>query len=58
MGLLKIMLQVVENILNGLILAKYLGIDFIDAKDVIKFNKYGTLDSEATKLKLKNAFSM
>ena len=28
--------------LNGIILANYLGIDFIDAKDVIKFNKYGT----------------
>ena len=25
--------------LNGLILAKYLGIDFIDAKDVIQFNR-------------------
>ena len=34
-----------------------LGIDFIDAKDVIQFNRYGTLDSEATELKLKNALS-
>ena len=43
--------------LNGLILAEYLGIDFIDAKDVIKFNRYGTLDNEATELKLKDALS-
>ena len=43
--------------LNGLILAKYLGIDFIDAKDVIKFNRYGTLDTETTKLKLKETLS-
>lgn len=34
--------------LNGLILANYLNIDFIDAKDVIKFNKYGTLNMEET----------
>ena len=43
--------------LNGLILAEYLAIDFIDAKDVIKFNRYGTLDNEATELKLKDALS-
>lgn len=34
--------------LNGIILANYLGIDFVDAKDVIKFNKYGTLNLEET----------
>ena len=34
--------------LNGLILANYLGIDFIDAKEVIKFNNYGTLDLNKT----------
>lgn len=34
--------------LNALILADYLGYEFIDAKDIIKFNKYGTLDYEAT----------
>lgn len=34
--------------LNGLILANYLGYEFVDAKDVIVFNKDGFLDSEKT----------
>lgn len=35
--------------LNGLILADFLDYDFIDAADVILFDKYGCFDSEATK---------
>ena len=34
--------------LNAMILAKYLGFDFIDAKKVIFFNDNGTFDSERT----------
>ena len=34
--------------LNGIILANYLDFNFIDAKDVILFNKYGCIDTEAT----------
>ena len=34
--------------LNGIILAKYLGFDFIDAADVIFFKNDGTFDSEKT----------
>lgn len=34
--------------LNSLILAKYLGYDFVDAKDIIFFNEDGTLNSEYT----------
>lgn len=34
--------------LNSLILAKYLGYDFIDAKDIIHFNENGTLNSKKT----------
>lgn len=34
--------------LNGLILANYLGFEFIDAKDVMIFNNDGILDTEAT----------
>lgn len=34
--------------LNGIILANYLDFDFIDAKDVIFFNKYGSIDRELT----------
>ncbi len=34
--------------LNGIILAKYLGFDFIDAADVIFFKGDGTFDSEKT----------
>ena len=43
--------------LNGIILANYLNIDFIDAKDVIKFNKYGTLNIEETYVTLKDKLS-
>ena len=38
--------------LNGLILAAYLGYDFVDAKDVIVFTNDGSLDMEATKASL------
>ena len=34
--------------LNGLILAKYLGFDFIDAENVIYFRENGTFDEEKT----------
>lgn len=43
--------------LNGIILANYLDIDFVDAKDVIKFNKYGTLNIEETYAYLKDKLS-
>lgn len=43
--------------LNGLILANYLSIDFIDAKDVIIFNNYGTLDTQATYAALRDKLS-
>lgn len=43
--------------LNGIILANYLDIDFIDAKDVIKFNKYGTLNIKETYNLLKDKLS-
>ena len=43
--------------LNGIILANYLDIDFVDAKDVIKFNKYGTLNIEETYNLLKDKLS-
>lgn len=39
--------------LNGLILADYLGFEFVDAKDVMIFNSDGSLDSEATDSALK-----
>ena len=38
--------------LNGLILAKYLGFDFIDAENVIFFKDNGTLDEEKTNVEL------
>ena len=38
--------------LNGLILAKYLGFDFIDAENVIFFKENGTLDEEKTNAEL------
>ncbi|VYT90980.1 aspartate kinase [Clostridium tertium] len=41
--------------LNGIILANYLDFDFIDAKDVIFFNKYGSIDSELTYTSLRKA---
>ena len=34
--------------LNGIILANYLDFEFIDAKDVIFFNKYGSIDKDLT----------
>ena len=34
--------------LNGLILAKYLGFDFIDAENVVFFKENGSFDAEAT----------
>jgi aspartate kinase len=34
--------------LNSIILARYLGFDFIDAKDCIFFNEKGTLDTDRT----------
>jgi len=39
--------------LSAILLADYLGCRFIDAKDVIFFNYDGTVNSEKTKLKLK-----
>lgn len=39
--------------LNGIILANYLDFEFIDAKDVILFNKYGCIDTDATYKALK-----
>ena len=41
--------------LNGIILANYLEFEFVDAKDVILFNKYGSIDTEATYNALKEA---
>ena len=38
--------------LNGLILAKYLGFDFIDAENVIFFKENGVLDEEKTNAEL------
>lgn len=43
--------------LNGIILANYLDIDFIDAKDVIKFNKFGSLNIDETYSSLKDKLS-
>lgn len=40
--------------LNGVILANYLGFEFIDAKDVIIFNEDGSLNNEATNRALKD----
>lgn len=41
--------------LNGIILANYLDFDFIDAKDVIFFNKYGSIDMDLTYTSLRKA---
>ncbi|MBS5936842.1 aspartate kinase [Clostridium sartagoforme] len=41
--------------LNGIILANYLDFDFIDAKDVIFFNKYGSIDRDLTYTSLRKA---
>lgn len=38
--------------LNGVILANYLGFEFVDAKDVMIFNEDGSLDNDATKVAL------
>lgn len=43
--------------LNGLILANYLGFEFIDAKDVMIFNADGSLDSKATNSSLNSKLS-
>lgn len=43
--------------LNGLILANYLGFEFVDAKDVMIFNGDGSLDSDATDSALKAKLS-
>lgn len=43
--------------LNGIILATYLNFKFIDAKDVIIFNKYGSLDTDATYKALNSVLS-
>ena len=43
--------------LNGIILAKYLGFDFIDAADVIYFKDDGTLDAEKTNQTLGDVLS-
>jgi len=40
--------------LNGLILADYLSYEFVDAADVIKFDKTGCFDSEKTKEAIKS----
>ena len=41
--------------LNGILLSKYLGWDFIDARDVIKFDRQGAFASEWTNEVLKQA---
>ena len=43
--------------LNGLILANYLGYEFVDAKDVIVFDEEGSLNAEATNKALKERLS-
>ncbi len=43
--------------LNGLILAKYLGFDFIDAENVVFFREDGSFDSEATNDALREELS-
>ncbi|MCT4621824.1 MAG: aspartate kinase [Marinisporobacter sp.] len=35
--------------LNGIILAEYLGYDFVDPKDMIVFDEFGSLDADKTK---------
>ncbi len=44
--------------LNGLILAKYLGYDFIDAENVIFFKDNGTFDEELTNKTLKEELKL
>jgi len=43
--------------LNSIILAKYLGFDFIDAENVIFFKDNGTFDEEKTNLAMKDELS-
>ena len=43
--------------LNGLILAKYLGFDFVDAENVVFFRDDGTFDEEATDAALREELS-
>ena len=43
--------------LNGIILANYLDFQFIDAKEVILFNKYGCIDIDATYNSLKSVLT-
>ena len=43
--------------LNGLVLAEYLGYEFVDAKDVIVFDEDGALNSEKTNEALKAVLS-
>lgn len=43
--------------LNGLVLANYLGYEFVDAKDVIVFDEDGALNSEKTNEALKAVLS-
>lgn len=40
--------------LNSLILAKYIGYDFVDAENVIFFKENGTFDEEKTNLEMRN----
>ena len=44
--------------LNGLILAKYLGFDFIDAENVVFFRDDGTFDEEATDKALREELAL
>lgn len=43
--------------LNGLILANYLGYEFVDAAEVILFDKYGCFDSESTRAAIRKKLS-
>lgn len=43
--------------LSGIILARYLGYEFIDAAEIIKFKRNGTLDEEATYAAVKDKLS-
>jgi aspartate kinase len=39
--------------LNGIILAKFLGVEFIDAAEIICFDEFGTYDSSCTEFRIK-----
>lgn len=43
--------------LNGLILANYLGYEFVDAAEVILFDQYGCFDSESTRAAIRKKLS-